>query len=72
MASSILEYLALIIELPNGVLSLHTEQEGRGEVHHVVHTDPVLCTSLIQWLEISWLKTVSDQMGAVSNFNFKI
>ena len=54
------------------MLSLHTEQEGGGEVHHVVHTDLVLCTSLIQWLEISWLKTVSDQMGAVSNFYFKI
>ena len=30
------------IELPNSVLSLHTEQEGGGEVHHVVYTDPVI------------------------------
>ena len=28
--------------LPYSVLGLHTEQEGGGEVHHIVHTDPVI------------------------------
>ena len=27
--------------VPDGVLGLHTEQEGGGEVHHVLNTHPV-------------------------------
>ena len=30
------------LPLPDGVLGLHTEQEGRAEVHNIVHTDHVL------------------------------
>ena len=41
------------VHQPDGVLGLHTEQEGGGEVHHVVDTHPVAFISLTLWIEVS-------------------
>ena len=39
---------------PDGVLGLHTEEEGGGEVLHVLHTDDVVRTTLAVRLKVSW------------------
>ena len=39
--------------VPDGVLRLHAEQEGRGEVHHVLHADCVLYLPFARQLKVT-------------------